>query len=363
MKKILCIVIAMLMIATTLVSCNTTGDPTDTTAADTTAEDTTAADTTTQQQGSEDKPTGEPADIKLMTFNLRSSDKDETRTANVLTILTENQMDVFCFQECDTWMTDLNVNLIARGYKLAQGTKVTLEEPDGAIYYNESVLKHIKSGFWQLMKKGDTVGGPYGPASRHTIYCTYAVLEHIETGKQFVVLNAHLDYGSDPAVRTAQAEKIFEKIDSQLTKYKDLPKILCGDMNVDYNAGKNSENSYYHPTESTFYVLNDGVRFKWAKEFDGVEFIAENMPNFRWYPGEPYTLINNAYRQDYPNDGTAEDYTSGMDKRIIDFVFVTPDGSVTPKTYEVLYRNFAANEGYWRYASDHMPVICEMTIN
>ena len=365
MKKILCLVLAMLMLAGALVSCNTGSDPEETTAADTTAEDiTTAADTTTTTPPEDlHVPSGEPANIKVMSFNLQSSYRSESRVNNVFTLLSENPMDVYCFQECDTWMSDLGERLKADGYVLASGTKIPGNEADDAIYYNKNTLTHIKSGFFTLMKKGTKVGSS---ECKHTRYFTYAVFEHYETGKQFMVINTHLDNSSDE-VRLEQAKTMFTIIKNgpALADYRELPMILCGDMNADYQSGEDASKpgGYYHPTESTFHYLNDGSLFKWATEFEGTEYIYENTPIFRWYPGDPYTLINNAFKTDYRNDGSAEDVAGNMDKRIIDFIFLSPNGSITPHTYEVLYRNFSTKENCWKYASDHMPLMCDMTIN
>ena len=220
------------------------------------------------------------------------------------------------------------------------------------------------------MNKGDSVrvsGSSYTYKCQHCRYANWAVFEHKETGKRFLVLNTHLENNHDDEsyapLRTKQVEKLYSYIDSDLAQYKDLPMILCGDMNADYQTGKKSDGSYYYPTESTFNVLNDGTHFKWAKEFEGVQFVAKDQPNFKWYSGYPYTFINNAYKKDFQNNGSAEEQVSSMDKRILDFIFVSPNSSLTPKTYEVIYRNFSTVKGCWKYASDHMPVACELEFN
>ena len=308
-------------------------------------------------------PNGQSANIKVMTYNLQSSYRTDERIANVLTVLAENPADVYCFQEADTWIQDLG-NLGSQ-YTIAPGTNSLAS--DCPIYYNTSTLRHKDSRFYFLMDKGEVVNGV---ACKHPTYFAYAVFEHKVTGKQFLVINAHLDYGSSSGVRTEQARMILEdrlESDQNLSQYNDLPIIFVGDMNADYQTGYEGNGQYHYDTESTITYLNTQVGLKWAYQMNGVQFIADGKPNFHWFSGDPYTLINNAFQAEFPNDGTAEDFAEengwSMDKRILDFIFVSNDGSITPMEYEVIYRNFATTEGHWKYASDHMPVTCEMTIN
>ena len=319
---------------------------------------TTSTTTTGQVEG--DLPSGEPANIKVMSFNLQADYKTESRISNALTIINEYPCDVYCFQEANTWGDDIGT--------LGQLTlvkKSRVASSDVHIYYNKETLKLLDGGVNQLTYRGEVFNGV---AAKHTTYFSYAVFEHIETQKQFLVINIHLDYDdTSSVVRRASVNAIFDKMDTDLAKYKNLPMILVGDTNSDYQTGKKGNGGYQHNTDTTFTYLNTKVGLKWAYQMDGVEFITENVPNFHWYSGEPYTLINNAFRMEFPNDGTAEDLAEqngwGMDKRILDFIFVSNNGAITPKTYEVIYRNFATKEGYWKYASDHMPITCEMTIN
>ncbi|MBR2479244.1 MAG: endonuclease/exonuclease/phosphatase family protein [Clostridia bacterium] len=308
-------------------------------------------------------PNGQSANIKVMTYNLQSSYRTDERIANVLTVLAENPADVYCFQEADTWLQDLDD--LGSQYTIAPGTNSLAS--DCPIYYNTSTLRHKDSRFYFLMDKGEVVDGV---ACKHPTYFAYAVFEHKVTGKQFLVINAHLDYGSSSGVRTEQARMILEdrlESDQNLSQYNDLPIIFVGDMNADYQTGYEGNGQYHYDTESTITYLNTQVGLKWAYQMNGVQFIADGIPSFHWFSGEPYTLINNAFRAEFPNDGTAEDFAEengwSMDKRILDFIFVSNDGSITPMEYEVIYRNFATTEGHWKYASDHMPVTCEMTIN
>ena len=344
----------------------------------TTAPVTTTVPVTTTQPTPDPEPEPQAA-IKVITWNIQGSYTGSDygyRENNVKTVIAENLADVYCLQECYGskpdygflglgslknpdkcyWNIDDKKNLLATmaGYTLVEETAKMTDEPDDFIFYNAKTVTLIKGGYYQLMKKNDSVGSD---KSKHTRYVTWAVFEHKATGKQFLVLNTHLD-NSTAAVRLEQANKLFAFIDSNLAQYKSLPMILCGDMNADYQTGKNSNGSYYHPTESTFNKLNDGTYFKWAKQRNGVQFVADNMPNFHWYSGYPYTLINNAFVKDFPNDGTAEDQGSNMDKRIIDFIFVSDN--ITPTKYSVIYRNFSTKKNCWKYASDHMPVACEM---
>ena len=258
------------------------------------------------------EPEPEKPGIKVITFNIKSEDVAEyDRVNRVATIVREYPADVYCLQECSgDWSKNTLKNSVMVGYTLVENSAKMTDEPDDFIYYNANTLELKDSGYYQLMKKSSWLNNT---GSKHTRYVTWAVFEHKETKNQFLVLNTHLD-NSDATVRTKQVEKLYEYIDSTLAKYKTLPMILCGDMNADYQTGKDSNRTggYYHPTESTFNKLNDGTYFKWAKEFSGVKFIADNQPEFKWYSGYPYTLINNAYKKDFVN-GSPEEQAE-MDK-------------------------------------------------
>ena len=371
-NKTLCraLLISLLALAMLLPSCNDAVAPEgdDTTVADTTASDTTAADTTTEAI---DTTTSSPATtvvpdgatpLRVVTYNIQSSYLGVNygyREKNVATVIAENPADVYCLQECGgQWLNGTaskrydKLNQTMEGYTLVTETTGMTDEPDDFIYYNANTLTLIAGGWYKLMDVGEVVSGT---RCKHTRYVTYAVFEHKDTSKQFLVLNTHLD-NSGESVRSNQVDILYGIIENELSAYKSLPMILCGDMNTDAPGGN-------YNTGSAFNKLNNGTYFKYAKQFKGVKFVAKDKPKFKYNSGFAFTLINHAFRYEFPNNGTAEDVAvskglGGMDKRIIDAIFVSSD--ITPTKYSVIYRNFAKTEGYWKYASDHMPVVCEM---
>ena len=316
--------------------------------------------------------------VKITTWNLCGWNvKKYDRADMVATVVKARPSDVYCFQEVGKdWDLNTVKEDIMAGYAQversaelssdASRTDVT-DYLSNHIYYNASTLTLVDSGSKILVKEATEA---WLEKSNKTVYSTrdrlmtWAVFEHKETGNQFMVLNAHLD-AQHEAFRNMAVKTLFNYIDSDLSHYKNLSKLLCGDMNADYQIGKDSNKpgGYYKTTESTVKMLNDGTHFKWAKEFDGVKFITENKPNFHWYSGEPYTFIGNAYKKDYPNDGTAEDVSDNMDKRIYDFMLISLNADFTPKTYEIIYHNLSTVKDHWKYASDHMPVACELEFN
>ena len=345
MKKTLCLILAALMLLGALVSCDAGNAPEDTTLAENTTAEVTDA-TTTSAEGAQDAPSAESANIKVMTFNLQSAYRTDERIKNVQTVIKENPADVYCFQESNTWYGDFS------GFEDLSIVRQTNITGSGChIYYNNKALTYKKAGTYKLMKKGDRVNSML---CKHDTYCSYAVFEHKETKKQFLVINAHLDYGSNPAVRRAQAKLIVEKLETDLASYKDLPMVMVGDMN--------SESS-----EVAIKYIRNTKYFSWAKNMDGVEFVAENAPDLHGGKDGPPTIITDAFEMEFPNNETADAVAEAnglyLYRTVIDYIFVSKNGLITPLKYEVIYRNFAKKENAWRYASDHMPVMCEMVIN
>ncbi len=370
-KTLLILLLAFVML---LASCNdaVTPDGNDTTVADTTASDTTASDTTAADTTTEaiDTTTSSPATtvtpegnprLTVVTYNIQADYLGLNygyRENNVATVIAEIPADVYCLQECGgQWLSGTaskrydKLNKTMEGYTLVTETTGMTDEPDDFIYYDTNTLTLIAGGWYKLMDVGEVVSGT---RCKHPRYVTYAVFEHKDTSKQFLVLNTHLD-NSGESVRSKQVDILYGIIENELSAYKSLPMILCGDMNTDAPGGS-------YNTGSAFNKLNNGTYFKYAKQFKGVKFVAKDKPKFKWNNGFPFTLINNAFRYEFPNNGTAEEFASdrglSMDKRIIDAIFVSSD--ITPTNYSVIYRNFAKKEGYWKYASDHMPVVCDM---
>ena len=373
-NKMFCraLLISFLALAMLLPSCNDVVAPEgdDTTAADTTTSaDTTVADTTTQANDTTTSSTPSTvtpegnARLTVVTYNIQSQYLGVNygyREKNVAKVISEIYADVYCLQECgEQWLNSNDaskqydkLNETMKGYTLVTQTTGMTDEPDDFIYYNANTLTLIDGGWYQLMDKGEVVGGT---KCKHPRYVSFAVFEHKDTSKQFLVLNTHLD-NSGESVRSKQVDIMYDYIESSLAQYKSLPMILCGDMNSDAPGGN-------YDIGAAFKKMNNGTYFTYAKQRSGVTFVAKDKPKFKYNSGFAFTLINHAYRCEFPNNKTAEDVAQsrgfgGMDKRIIDSIFVSSD--ITPTKYSVIYRNFAKQEGYWKYASDHMPVVCEM---
>lgn len=94
------------------------------------------------------------------------------------------------------------------------------------IYYNTKRYEMVGGGSYWLSDK-PLIGGSMSWGTTRARHCNYLRLKDRKTGRQFRVLNVHLDHKSDEA-RKEQMEMIVE----ECAQYSnDFPQIMCGDFN------------------------------------------------------------------------------------------------------------------------------------
>jgi endonuclease/exonuclease/phosphatase family metal-dependent hydrolase len=165
----------------------------------------------------------------------------ETRRSAVVTRIKEQAPDVLGVQElAQTKLTGTStpqyVDLMNRlGDPYAITTCGTTRSPSCSPYeprnethiiYNTKTIEVVKSGFVQL----PNVSG--AGVDRHM---SWAVLKQKETGKVFLVGNAHYKVGSEYVeLRYKQAQKALETL--KAAGLGDMPTIMLGDWNSNKNA-------------------------------------------------------------------------------------------------------------------------------
>ena len=94
------------------------------------------------------------------------------------------------------------------------------------IFYRMSRYDLISSGTYWLSEK-PLIGGSISWNSVRARHCNWIRLKDKKTGKQFRVLNIHLDHKND----TARTEQLNLVIRESAQYSPDFPQILCGDFN------------------------------------------------------------------------------------------------------------------------------------
>lgn len=94
------------------------------------------------------------------------------------------------------------------------------------VFYRTDLYKLVeKDSFW-LSETPDEMSKDWGAACYRI--CSYVILEDIETAKQFVIFNTHLDHVSDEA-RINGIAVVLDKI----KEFGSLPSLIMGDFNCE----------------------------------------------------------------------------------------------------------------------------------
>jgi endonuclease/exonuclease/phosphatase family metal-dependent hydrolase len=96
-----------------------------------------------------------------------------------------------------------------------------------AIHYDRTTLEVLETNTFWLSETPEKISVGWDAAMERI--CTYALFQHLLTGKKFYVFNTHFDHIGKTA-RAKSAELIVKKIEAINTKK--LPVVLMGDFNL-----------------------------------------------------------------------------------------------------------------------------------
>lgn len=170
-----------------------------------------------------------------MSFNVLNAWKDlsvDNRDDLAAESILGNMPDVVGLQEFDNnyrsaFGTESLSEMISESYSEVGAS----EESWNPIFYNKNTVTPVGYGF-----------GTYTDGTEHNIYdlgiitvtskfrtYTWAVFEHIDSGKQFLVFNTHLD--TDSTKQPSQCAELTAKITEVMTQYGISNVFLLGDLN------------------------------------------------------------------------------------------------------------------------------------
>ena len=250
----------------------------------------------------------------------------------------EYDPDLLCLQEFNnvprSGIKNLKNQLTSLGY-----AEVPFENPDHGdtpIFYKPDKVELLKYGSYDY-KTPNNDNERYGGIAK---MATWGVFKDKNTGKMFVLFSAHLDHQDNAEANARRALEALELLDLMNNtictgEYAGLPIILGGDINTSYNR----ENKKYGTTGA----LNnfEGAGFKDAQKT--LDF-AEKISSYGGYPS--YTDSKG-----YIDGGTSlgTDPNDSLDHCLY-------KGNVTFHSFDVM------NHEYARKASDHLPLVVDVTL-
>lgn len=175
------------------------------------------------------------------------------------------------------------------------------------VFYRKDVYNLIDKGSFWLSETPNEMSKDWGAACYRI--CTYVILEDIETAKQFVIFNTHLDHISDEA-RINGISVVLDKI----KEFGSLPSLIMGD----FNCEEGSE-TYKAVTEN----------------FLDAKYQTEN------------TMTSCTYQA----------FGKELDRNCIDYFMISKEG-FTVNSYKVLTDTY---DGV--YPSDHFQIVTDLTLD
>ena len=253
--------------------------------------------------------------IRTISLNLRIAKNAEQhnqgiREPRIAAFIRDQKPHTLGVQESsDFWRDRLDATL--DGYVRVQPNQEIPETFKNYIYYDPKAVRLVDGGRFYLSETPDEISKGFG--SRFYISCGWGIFKALDTGKQFVHMNCHLDAFIEEA-RKSEIAIVLERARVFAEKY---PVIITGDFN-------SRETSIIYET-----IINCGF-----------------LSDFRTdLPSPEITHTFNGYLSE--DEEPQKSY-------IIDFGFV--NDKLTPRSYNVIDK--------WAggYMSDHNALIFDFDI-
>lgn len=253
-------------------------------------------------------------DITVMTYNVyvsgAGSKSPENRTPYIVQNIKKYMPDSFGLEEATPERIKLICDSLPEYGYVGSGRDSDGGGEASPVFYNKEKYTVVDCGTFWLSKTPDTPSK--GWDAMYNRVCTYAVLRDIKTDFVYAHFNAHFDHIGIVA-RLESVSLVSQKI-SELCG--NIPVVFSGDLN-DYEGGDMYER-----------IIETGLC--------DTKFAAESVSG----GNVTYHGYSNLLKKDVP----------------IDFIFVNAFASKV-KSYTV-----DKTEYNGIYASDHHPVICELTL-
>ncbi len=204
--------------------------------------------------------------------------------------------DIIGFQEATFVHYDYLQSLLV-GYDSEMAYRDNFVLSEGCpIFYRTDRFEKINSGSFWLSETPDVMSKDWG--SEHYRICVYLRLRDLESGKEFLVFNTHLDHTSDLA-RINGIRVILDKI----SEFGDIPAYLMGDLNAKEDSETiQSTKDSFDDSKLIANVTEDTATFHgWGEAADPrrIDYIMISKGDADVYE---YHVVNNLHGTAYSSD-------------------------------------------------------------
>lgn len=248
--------------------------------------------------------------VKVMSFNIRldvASDGEnrwDARKDKVAALMNYYEADFIGGQEVQHHQLQYLLSQLTRYSYIGVGRDDGKEAGEySCIFYNKEKFELVKQSTFWLSKTPDSVSFGWNAACRRV--CTYGLFKSKANNQMLWVFNTHFDHMGDTA-RIESAKLITTKI-NQLTKEKNYPVILTGDLNskpIEEPAiymTAHFENARSVSKEKPYGPADTWEGFEFHKKPDGCIdyiFVSKDKP----ITVQKFATITDSYDMKYPSD-------------------------------------------------------------
>lgn len=197
--------------------------------------------------------------MKFVTFNIRCDYGQDgencfsNRKPLILKKLKLEQPDIICFQEVLPHVAAWLKENLAEYCVLGCGRSEMLDNEQATVAFKKDRYNLVRMETYWLSETPCIPGSRYPKQSECPRVCTELVLQDMESGKAFRVINTHLDHVGSLARKLGIAQ-ILEKLQKE-SFFPQIPVILTGD----FNAGPGSEEIELIGKTSGFLNVTEGI--------------------------------------------------------------------------------------------------------
>ena len=204
--------------------------------------------------------------------------------------------DIIGFQEA-TFIHYAYLQKVMDGYDSEMAYRDNFVLSEGCpIFYRTDKFEKIDSGSFWLSETPEVMSKDWG--SEHYRICVYLRLREIESGKEFLVFNTHLDHTSDLA-RINGIAVVLDKI----AEFGDIPAYLMGDLNAKENSKTiQSTKDNFDDAKLISPITEDTATFHgWGEAEDPrrIDYILISKGDAEVYE---YHVVNNLHGDSYSSD-------------------------------------------------------------
>ncbi|MBO4340447.1 MAG: endonuclease/exonuclease/phosphatase family protein [Bacteroidales bacterium] len=219
----------------------------------------------------------EAAPLKVMSFNVRNSSANdgencwENRRSAAVEMINAVRPDIIGLQEALPDQEEFLIKECPMFSPFGVGRNDGVDGERMSVLYNRDVLEFLDGGTWWLSETPDVPS--VGWDAKYPRTATWVLMKDRRSGKQFYLVNTHLDHKGVQARRNGLA-MVMDKIHGMNPS---IPLVLMGDFNVE-------------PGDE---CLTDVERL--MKNARTIAKVTEDTPSFNGYNPEPVKIIDYIY--------------------------------------------------------------------